>query len=452
MRVAVLSRAVFPLHGHGGLERHTFDLVRHLAARGVAVTLLTRDPTRGAPAFDVPNISLSTVPYRTFPLAGRRGTTVLDRSTAYLWFGRRLGRLAADLARDDRIDIVYGLGAATLGYATALLKGEGAERGVGAPRATELGGVQPPSQSFGEPRRSSKSVGGGSPPFKLVPFVFNPQGLEEFGGVDVRFGGSPLKRLGYLPLRRAVRACARAADCVIATDRSLETVVQRHLGIPASRIRTIPNAIDLATCDRRRTGHDAAGLRRDLGTRNGEMILLSVGRLERNKGLHVMIDALKDLRDLRWRWVVVGAGPYGARLRADARTAGLGDRVTFVGRVDDERLHAWYEAADLFVHPTLYEGSSLVTLEAMAHRLPVVATDAGGLPDKVRPRVNGWLVAPGDPSALAAAIRQAFGQQDRFEPMGNAGRAIVEREFSWDVVIDQMLKLCSELRPADRRT
>ncbi len=54
-----------------------------------------------------------------------------------------------------------------------------------------------------------------------------------------------------------------------------------------------------------------------------------------------------------------------------------------VGRAEDSDLHAWYEAATLFVHPTLYEGSSLVTLEAMAHRRAVVATSAGGLPDKV---------------------------------------------------------------------
>ncbi|MBI1873281.1 MAG: glycosyltransferase family 4 protein [Acidobacteria bacterium] len=427
MRVAVLSRAVFPLHGHGGLERHTGDLVRHLAARGVAVTLLTREPVRGAPSFDVAGVTLLTIPYRSFPLAGRRGTTVLDRSTAYLWFGRRLGRLAADLARQDRIDIVYGLGAAALGYATALLKGEGAERGVGAPRATELGGV-------------------GSPPFKLVPLVFNPQGLEEFGGADLRFGGSPLKRIGYLPLRHAVRACARAADCVIATDRSLEAVVERHLGVPSSRTRTIPNAIDVAACDRRAGARDAAGLKRDLGTRTGERVLLSVGRLERNKGLHVLIDALKAARDLGWRWVVVGDGPHGPRLRAVTRAAGLGDRITFVGRVDDERLHEWYEAADLFVHPTLYEGSSLVTLEAMAHRLPVIASDAGGLPDKVRPGVNGWLVPPGDPAPLADAIRHALSPQQDLASMGRAGRAIVEREFTWDVVIPRMMGVFSALR------
>jgi len=86
-----------------------------------------------------------------------------------------------------------------------------------------------------------------------------------------------------------------------------------------------------------------------------------------------------------------------------------------------------------------------VTLEAMAHRRPVVATTAGGLPDKVRPGLNGWLVPPGDASALAAAISGALGQRDRFSQMGNTARAIVEAEFSWSAAGAAVLRLYDEL-------
>jgi glycogen synthase len=99
------------------------------------------------------------------------------------------------------------------------------------------------------------------------------------------------------------------------------------------------------------------------------------------------------------------------------------------------------------VHPTLYEGSSLVTLEAMAHRRPVVATTAGGLPDKVLQGVSGWLVAPGDPSALAAAISGALADPSRFAQMGQAGRATVVREFSWDAAGAATLQLYADLLP-----
>ena len=113
--------------------------------------------------------------------------------------------------------------------------------------------------------------------------------------------------------------------------------------------------------------------------------------------------------------------------------------------VDGPDLHAWYEAATLFVHPTLYEGSSLVTLEAMAHRRAVIATRAGGLPDKVVPGVSGWLVEPGDAHALAGAIRDAASDAGRRAMMGAAGRALVEREFSWRIATDKLLDVYQEL-------
>ena len=129
----------------------------------------------------------------------------------------------------------------------------------------------------------------------------------------------------------------------------------------------------------------------------------------------------------------VGDGPYRSRLGRCVAAAASGTASCSPVGSPDADLHAWYEAASLFVHPTLYEGSSLVTLEAMAHRLAVVATRAGGLPDKMRPGVNGWLVPAGDPSALAAAISGALANTARLPAMGDAGRRIVEREFSWTV-------------------
>ena len=84
-----------------------------------------------------------------------------------------------------------------------------------------------------------------------------------------------------------------------------------------------------------------------------------------------------------WRWTLVGEGPERQQLGVAVAAKGFGDRVTFAGSSDDDAACTrWYEAADLFVHPTRYEGSSLVTLEAMLHRKPVVATRAGGFRTK----------------------------------------------------------------------
>ena len=146
-----------------------------------------------------------------------------------------------------------------------------------------------------------------------------------------------------------------------------------------------------------------------------------------------------------WRWVVLGDGPYRPMLEVLASDLGLDRHVHFAGRVPDPELHAWHELSTLFVHPTLYEGSSLVTLEAMAHRRAVVASNAGGIPDKVRPGENGWLVPPGDAAALAAAIGTALADPARLAHYGLAGRVIVEREFSWSAVGDATVALYREL-------
>jgi len=405
--VAVVARAVFPLHGLGGLERSVFDVVRYLSRSHVEVTLITRPPGQAGATLGVPGVTMRFVPYRTFPLAGRRGTTVLDRSTAYPLFGERAGRLAWSLVMDGHIDLVHGFGASVLGYA----------------------------------RRRSRSA---------APLVLNPQGLEEFGATDP--SKARLKRAAYLPLRRAVVACARAADRVIATDRALEPALLEHLKVDRSKVRTIPNALDLSSIDGLASVGDGLRLRQASGITSNDMVLLSVGRLEHNKGFHVLAAALAALRahggriaDGNWKWVVVGEGPYRRSLESAVRQAGLNGQTSLLGRVSERDLHGWYEAADLFVHPTLYEGSSLVTLEAMAHRRAVVATTAGGLPDKVQPGISGWLVPPGDASALAAALSGALARPDRLAAMGQAGRTIVERDFSWEATGAALLRLYDEL-------
>ena len=264
LRVVVLSRAVAPWHGVGGLERHVADMTRHLVRRGVRVTLVTPPPAPhieeedavALPGLDdaVADGRLETrfVPYVTFPFAGRRGTTILDRITAYPVFGRRAGRVAQRLVEAGGVQIVHGLGASALGYAQA---------------------------------RARDRIG-------TVPFIFNPQGLEEFGGTDP--SRARLKTLAYRPLQAAVRACSDAADRVIATDEVLAPVVQAHLAVGEDRLRVIPNAVDLDAIDALASAANANGNER--APRGGDSaLLLAVGRLEASKGFHVLIEALARL-------------------------------------------------------------------------------------------------------------------------------------------------------------
>ena len=409
LRVAIVARAVMPLHGLGGLERSVHDLVRHLALRGVAVTLIVPPATvqRDSPGdpFASPLIRIRHVPYLTFPFANRRGTSILDRSTAYLLYGWRAGRLALSFARAGEVDIIHGYGASLLGAARRHLP---------------------------------------------VPLVLNPQGLEEFGAT----AASPprLKHAAYTPLRWAVRRVARRADRILATDVALEATVVRHLRPRPGQMCTIPNGIDLVAASALAMPADGLMLRQRHSLPAGETVLLSVGRLEFNKGFDLLASALaraaaagSALSATGWTWVIVGTGPYRRELEHTVSAHGIARHVLFAGRANEADLHAWYEAASIFVHPTRYEGSSLVTLEAMAHRRPVIASRAGGLPDKVRPGLNGWLVEPNDVEGLAAAIAEAVANPARLAEMGARSREIVEREFAWSVLVRQQIALYEDV-------
>lgn len=324
----------------------------------------------------------------------------------------RAGSVAVDLDRDNAIDIVHGFGASVLGY--ALSRGKA-------------------------PNVRARS-----------PLVLNPQGLEEFGATSDR--QTFAKRIGYAPLRAAVRACARAADALIATDHALEPTVERHLHPRPGQMRTIPNGIDVPAADRMAAPDDGLAVRQRAGIGADDTVLVSAGRIEFNKGADVLAAALARVfrpgsprAAAPWHWVIVGDGPFKPDLERAIAANGLGSHVHFAGRVTDRDLHAWYEAATLFVHPTRYEGSSLVTLEAMAHRRAIVASRAGGLPDKVLPGVNGWLVEPGDTEALALAIDDALSNPARLSAMGGESRRILEGHFAWTTLADQHIALYNEL-------
>ena len=169
---------------------------------------------------------------------------------------------------------------------------------------------------------------------------------------------------------------------------------------------------------------------------------MSVSRLERNKGYHILAEALARLRDRlppRWRWLLVGQGKERAALEQQARALGIAEHVSFAGKLDDTELHSLYEEVDLVVHPTLYEGSSLVTLEALIHKKPIIASAAGGIPDKVFDDRNGYLTRPGDVDDLVAKIIMALDARARWPAWGEESVRIVRTTFDWPVVARRTL-------------
>jgi glycosyltransferase involved in cell wall biosynthesis len=408
LRVAMLARVVFPLHGFGGIERHVFHLVTHLARLGVRVTLYVQDEASGlrleagelAAAASLQSLASSLQFLRyDYTSPAVRPNSILGRQINYPWYSWRLGQAAAAAARRGEFDVVHAQGLCALGY--------------------------------GWIRRRD-------PVLSRLPFIANPHGLEEYRTPDRR------KWLAYAPFRALYSYGTRRADRAIATDACTQDDLPRYLGVDRARVVVIPSAIDVAECLAWTRDDLRAAMRARFGLDAADLAILSVSRLERNKGYHILAQALAQLDARaalppRWRWLLVGQGKERQALEEQARALGIAEHVIFAGKLDDAELHSLYEEIDLFVHPTLYEGSSLVTLEAMIHRKPVVASAAGGIPDKVFDGRNGFLTRPGDARDLAAKIALALDARAQWPAWGAASVQIVRATFDWPVVARRTL-------------
>jgi phosphatidylinositol alpha-mannosyltransferase len=181
--------------------------------------------------------------------------------------------------------------------------------------------------------------------------------------------------------------------------------------------------------------------------RDGTLNILFVGRLEERKGLIHLLRAYHRLRKrhVDARLLVAGAGPKMREYRRFAGLRGIRD-VEFLGRVTDEEKARYFASADIFCAPnTGQESFGIVLLESMAAGVPLVASDIHGFKQVVQRNVQGLLVEPSNPRALAAALYKLAGDPELRDRMGQAGRQRAP-EYSWQRVTEQIVDYYHELR------
>jgi glycosyltransferase involved in cell wall biosynthesis len=171
--------------------------------------------------------------------------------------------------------------------------------------------------------------------------------------------------------------------------------------------------------------------REEHGMPSDALLIVSVGRCIELKGHTAVLHALVLIRDLTPKafYIHVGTGPEEMEERELARQLGIASRVLFMGQQDD--IPAILQACDIFVMPSLYEGSSIAVLEAASCGLPIVAYDVPGLRGAVVQGETGLLVKP-EVTALAEGISQLLLDEGSRKRLGNQGRARTEREFSME--------------------
>lgn len=213
---------------------------------------------------------------------------------------------------------------------------------------------------------------------------------------------------GYIATDRALclynsvdRRVLRLADAVIVVSKEIREALMRS-GMKSSSIQVIPNAVG-AVAPRAGRSSLAAAVRHSCGFSDSDFVVGFLGRLSEEKGVRHLIGALQLSSGKKpLKAIVVGDGPQRKELERLSETLNVRERVHFAGFQAD--IEPWLGSFDVFVLPSLSEGTPMALLEAMAHGVPVVATRVGGVPDIIVSKKNGLLVSPGNPSELKDAL------------------------------------------------
>ena len=225
-------------------------------------------------------------------------------------------------------------------------------------------------------------------------------------------------------------------------------------GVPRERIEILHNSIDPAWATPLATSaalRETQALRASLGLRPDAFRILAIGRLSKEKGHAILIEAAAEVKrrrpDLSFELLLVGDGPLRAGLSALAKERGLEPQMRFAGQVGNVR--PFFAVADVLALPSFSEGSPNVLLESMAARVPILATSVGGVPEIVEDRQTALLVPPGEPSAMAAALMELIDSPALRSDLADRASRRVEAEFT-PARYDQRLRAIYEktLAPA----
>jgi glycogen(starch) synthase len=230
---------------------------------------------------------------------------------------------------------------------------------------------------------------------------------------------------------------------VIVCSRYMAKELQRVFQAPVDKLRVVPNGVDV-----RRYQQSGNGLSRSFFAAPDEKIVLFVGRLVQEKGVHLLIDAIPKILHYynRVKFVIAGRGPAESYLKNKARDMGIADRIYFTGYIDDETRDFLYREAAVAVFPSLYEPFGMVVLEAMAAMTPVVVADVGGLSEIVDHEVNGLKCYPGNANSLADNVLHLLHRPDLAAKLAAAAKQEIPRQYTWPEIARQTEQVYAEVK------
>lgn len=212
----------------------------------------------------------------------------------------------------------------------------------------------------------------------------------------------------------------KSADRITAISNYLAHYARRYTKVP---VNIIPNGVEI---------HGIQNMS------HNEPTILTVSRLVQKNNIEGIIRAFAIVRRTipSARLVIAGSGPLKEKLQSVSEQQHVS--VEFIGTVPHEKLSGIYAAADVFVRPSLSEGLGSVFLEAMASRVPVVASPVGGIPDIVRHEETGLLCNPDDPDDIARSIIRLLTDKKLSDRIVSTAYEMVRSTYDWDIISGQM--------------
>lgn len=237
------------------------------------------------------------------------------------------------------------------------------------------------------------------------------------------------------------KSITQNADVVVTISKYSQCKIIEHYGIAETKIRIVPNGVD--TEKFQPTNTIAAKKQFNLGL---EPTVLFMGSLVARKGLPYLVEAAKIVtkHQANVKFLIVGSGPLKGKIEEAVASAGLRENFVFWGNIPEEQLPTVYNAADVFVLPSVQEGQGIVLLEAQACGKPVVAFGVGGAKEAVKCNESGFLLELGDTDGLADRLLKLLGDEALRKKMGTAGRQFITENYTWDLCAERMLKIYRE--------
>ncbi|MFQ5721376.1 MAG: glycosyltransferase family 4 protein [Candidatus Aminicenantales bacterium] len=230
-------------------------------------------------------------------------------------------------------------------------------------------------------------------------------------------------------------------DAIVAISQGVKKILVES-GLPSSKIKVIPSGLDFTPYQKASSSNY---LRREFSFADDDYLVGMIAHLADHKGHKYLIRATKLLREKapKVKVIIVGEGPLRLELTREVRDSGVEDIVFFLGfRQDIPRI---LSSLDLFVLSSYMEGLGSIILDAMACRLPVVATRVGGIPEVVTHNQTGLLVPARSPSALAKAILKLYNDRELASRLGQQGYEVVHRKFSAESMAAKIVRLYEKL-------